>query len=763
MILALLLALAQFTQTETGELRVRVIDASGLPLESAIELASDANHFRADYRSDASGIAIARRLPFGTYRVTITRDAFAPFSALVQIRSAQPLELPVTLNVASLQSSVTVRAGDTLLDTHQTTSIQHLGQDVIRSQTLALPGRSLPDLVDTQPGWLMEANGVLHPRGSEYQTQYVVDGLPLTDNRSPAFAPEIDAEAIQSLAIRTGGYPAEYGRKLGGVVEVVTAAEQARGFRASGVVSGGSFATRGGDGTAGYAWQNGSLAVTGGGAATDRYLDPPVEESFTNHGTTAFASVRLQQDLTPADRLGVIVRGGRNRFQVPNELVQQQAGQRQDRENRETAALFSYQHLFARMTADVRGLTRSVSATLDSNDRAVPVRAAQDRGFRELYFRATLGGLHSGHEWKVGGDISRARVRERFGFTITDPDPFAPDVADTFDFSDVRHDREAAAFAQDQFVIGRWTIGGGLRADWYDFVVSDVAVSPRISMAWAPRPDLVVRASYDRAFQTPAIENLLLASSPSVAALRTNSVHLPVQPSRGNFYEIGASKALRGRMRLDTTYFRRLARNFADDDVLLNTGVSFPVAVAHATVDGIDLKLDVPAAGPISASISYSWMHGTERFPITGGLFLDDDASVLLTSTETFPMTQDQRHTLRARVTWHIVPRLWSTLAASYGSGLPFEFSGDRASALAQYGPRIVERVDFQAGRVKPRLSLDWSANATLRDAARGRLRLQVDVRNLTNRLDVINFAGVFSGTALAPPRSAAVRLSAAF
>ena len=63
----------------------------------------------------------------------------------------------------------------------------------MQQRTTALPGRALADLVNTQPGWLLEANGILHPRGSEYQTQYVVDGLPLTDNRSPAFAPELGA------------------------------------------------------------------------------------------------------------------------------------------------------------------------------------------------------------------------------------------------------------------------------------------------------------------------------------------------------------------------------------------------------------------------------------------------------------------------------------------------------------------------------------------------------------------------------------------
>jgi outer membrane receptor protein involved in Fe transport len=764
-LLALLLALAQFTQVDTGELRLRVVDAGGLPLQCSVELRSESAQFHAEYTTDAAGVLVARRLPFGSYRLTVTRDAFAPFSASVQIRSAQPVDLPVTLSVAAIQSQVTVRAGDTLIDTRQTASVQHLGTDIIRSQALALPGRSLPDLVDTQPGWLMEANGVLHPRGSEYQTQYVVDGLPLTDNRSPAFAPAIDAEAVQSMAIRTGGYPAEYGRKLGGIIEVVTAGEERTGVHASAVASLGSFHTRGADASGGYAWRHGSLGVSTGIAATERYLDPPVEENFTNRGTTSYFSARLQQDVSPADRVGVILRTGTTRFMVPNEIVQQQAGQRQDRTNRETAGLFSYQHLFAsQLSADVRGMARTAAATLTSNPESIPVIAVQDRGFRELYVKAALSGLHRRHEWKVGGDVSAAHVREQFGFLVTAADGFADDVPRSFRFAGVGDDREAALFVQDQVPLGRWTLSGGLRWDSYRFLVHDNAFSPRLSAAWALTSDLVVRASYDRAFQTPAIENLLLASSPDVETLGTDVVHLPVPPSRGNFYELGLSKALRGTARLDASYFHRSADDFADDDVLLNTGISFPVALAHAAVDGVDLKVDVPLAGPLSASASYSWMKGSARLPVTGGLFLDGDAALLLTSTESFPITQDQRHTVRGRATYRVTPLVWTTVAAAYGSGLPFEFSGTAQDAATQYGARIVERVDFESERVRPRFSLDASLGVTLTPpAAARRVRVQVDLRNLTNRLDVINFAGLFSGTAIAPPRSVAVRVSAGF
>ena len=101
-----------------------------------------------------------------------------------------------------------------MLDVHQSGAVSRVGREALEQRVAAWAGRSLADIVNTQPGWLLEANGILHPRGSEYQVQYVFDGLPVTDNRSPSFAPELDADEVQAMSIITGGYPAEYGRKL---------------------------------------------------------------------------------------------------------------------------------------------------------------------------------------------------------------------------------------------------------------------------------------------------------------------------------------------------------------------------------------------------------------------------------------------------------------------------------------------------------------------------------------------------------------------
>ena len=762
-LIAVSILAAQFSQSSTGELRVIVRDSGGLPVRCEVMLVSDGNDVSQQLATGADGLSVARRLPFGRYRLAINERGFASHEALIEIDSVLPKEYRVTLTPAALQAQVTVRAEDTLINTRQSGTINRVGADTVQQRMTTLPGRALADVVNTQPGWLLEANGILHPRGSEYQVQYVVDGLPITDNRSPSFAPELDADGVHAMSILTGGYPAEYGRKLGGVIEVVTAANPREGFHGGAVLSAGSFATAGAGGNAQYGWSRTLFGVSASATRTDRYLDPPVEENFTNTGSGANAAIQFEREFSSSDRFGAVVRHGRSQFLVPNERVQEEAGQRQERTSRDLTAQFSYQRILSSATvADVRAMARSVSADLTSNAFATPIAAFQDRGFDEAYVKGTVARHAGAHEWKAGFDVTFGSVREDFAYAITEPADFDPEVPPIFSFAGRATYREQAAFVQDQLRLGGWTINAGLRWDHYRLLVDEHAVSPRLGVAWSwPRADLVVRASYDRAFQTPAVENLLLASSPELDDLDDEVVRLPVRPSLGHFFEAGLSKRLFSVARLDVTQFSRRMKDFADDDVLLNTGVSFPMAFDRAEIIGTELKFEVPRWQSWSGFVSYSHLRGTGFLPITGGLLIGDEAESDVDSTESFPISQDQRHTVRGRAAYQFSDRAWIAIAASYGSGLPVEFDHDDdvAEALEQHGPRIVAQVDFEDERVRPSLSIDAAFSAVILKTDRAAVRIQANAVNLTNRLNVINFAGLFSGTAVAPPRSVGVRM----
>ncbi len=771
MVLALFSAPAG-AQRLTGVLRLQVRDPAGAPIDAAGTLQSLAAGVHRAYRTGPQGFHEFGALPFGLYRLEAAREGFSTQVLLIEVASETPIQKTVTLGVAAIETTVVVRDSDTLLDPRSTGAAQHLGPDTLSSRRSSAPGRSVIDLVDAQPGWLLEANGILHPRGSEYAVQYVIDGVPLYDNRSPAFAQTLGVEEFESLTVRTASFPAEFGRRLGGVIEVNTERDRRAGWRGHAGAQGGSFSQYTGLASLQYTQGGNSFGMSGEGLLTDRYLDPPVEQNYTNHASGGGFSARFDRDWSPSDVTRFYAHRRRTGFQAPNEQLQQAAGQRQDRAAGETLGQAGHQHLFSpRLLLQARAMVRDTWATLWSNPLSTPIQPAQDRGFREGYFGASLSLSSGAHEFKAGGDALFTSVRESFAYhiatrRIAGVRIFDGDLPADFEFRRRGQGREESAFVQDLWRRGRWTFSAGLRLDRYRLLVEETAWSPRLGVAYhAPSLGLVLRASYDRIFQPPAVENVLLAGTNLVEALGGEGAFLPLRPSRGNYFEAGFAQRVLGKLRLEGTWYQRRVDNFADDSLLFNTGVSFPIAFHDARIHGYEAKIELPRWGPWSGFASYSNMSGTGRLPVAGGLFLGDEAAAALAGRGSFPITQDQRNTLRSRFRVQARPRVWLALGGAYNSGLPFELESPGALNLArsQYGAATLAKVNFERGRVRPSATLDASAGVDLSRSDRAQLRLQADVFNLGNRFNLINFAGVLSGTALEARRSFAVRLNAAF
>src|SRR5262249_12940333 len=123
------------------------------------------------------------------------------------------------------------------------------------------------------------------------------------------------------------------------------------------------------------------------------------------------------------------------------------------------------------------------------------------------------------------------------------------------------------------------------------------------------------------------------------------------------------------------------------------------------------------------------------------------------------------RNTLRGRLRLQAHRKAWAALGVSYNSGLPVELEGptNLNFITQQYGSAIIKTVDFERGRIHASSSFDVSVGVNLLDEGSTNVRLQADLVNLMNRLNTINFSGLFSGTALGPPRNFTIRLNAAF
>ena len=754
---------AATAQVMDGRLDIRVVDSSGGAISAHIQLDGRNPEFLASTQADATGHAVVRRIPPGVYQLTVTNSGFEESRQRVEIRSAVPQSIEIVLQVGAIREEVTVESSAPLLDSSSPSYALRAGR-VRLDQTLGTTlGRSTIDVVTTMPGWLVEANAVLHPRGSEYDTQYVVDGMPLYDNRSIAFAPAFENSEFEAVSVLTAGIPAEYGRRLGGVIALDTRRTGRRGHRSEIGLQGGSFDTAIGSFSHRYGGERTVVSLGLQGGHTNRYLDPPSLENFSNKASSSGFNARLEHDATDKDRLSFYLRSNRTGFLVPNDLLQQEAGQRQDRRAGETGGQVHYQRVFSSRTlGSLRGMVRDLTGQLWSNDLATPVYVQQDRGFREGAIIGDLTFEGERHTLKLGGDTRINDVREQFQLAQPDQLPVL-----SLDFRDERRSTEVGLFIQDQIRIGNFAANLGVRFDDYRLLVEDNAISPRVALSYfVPWAGFQLAASYDRVFQPPPIENLLLSSAAPTLGIDAVDGALAVQASRANFFEVGLHKAFGDVLRLDVTHFWRTFRNPIDDDVFLNTGLSFPITLDTARIEGTEVRLELPSWRRITSFVSYSNMLGRTSSPVTGGLFIEGgEAEELRDVVEHFPISQDQRNTVAAQVRFEPHPRVWVALGSRYGSGLPVELDDDDDDDDDDQaiGQAIRDRVNFERQRVSPNFSLDLSFGFKLWQKDERTATVQFDLRNATDRLNVINFSGLFSGTALAPGRQGTAQLKLQF
>jgi len=149
---------------------------------------------------------------------------------------------------------------------------------------------------------------------------------------------------------------------------------------------------------------------------------------------------------------------------------------------------------------------------------------------------------------------------------------------------------------------------------------------------------------------------------------------------------------------------------------------------------------------------------------VTGGLFLGDDAASAVTQfTGHSPDSQDQRNTVRSRVRYQVVWGLWFAFGSDYNSGLPFQPDLTAQQYATEYGPVVISHLNFDRGRISPYLTENVSVEGDLYQREKSSVRLEADVQNLSNTLEVIDFGGLFSGNALGPARQYTVRLVTSF
>ncbi len=167
--------------------------------------------------TDAEGRFQINNLEAGTYDVRFSAIGYQPLiyrkvTISPDIRTRISIEL---LQSAVELSEVEITAERPLIEKDVTST----NYSINSSQVDRLPVRSVQDLVTLFPSVTAEGNV---RGGKTSEVVYMVDGLPMQDVVGGGMGSTLPKSAITEFSIQSGGFDAEYGNALSGVVNIVT-------------------------------------------------------------------------------------------------------------------------------------------------------------------------------------------------------------------------------------------------------------------------------------------------------------------------------------------------------------------------------------------------------------------------------------------------------------------------------------------------------------------------------------------------------------
>lgn len=800
--LVLALASTSRAQSNTAILRGTVTDkASAVVSGAKVRLTNPITNYSQEAVTDGQGAYRLVDVPFNDYVLTIETTGFEPSMRAVTVRTNLVQQIDVQLGVAPIRQEVNVSANHDLLEPEKTAPTTVIDQTRILRYPTSQPSRSADEIVTTAPGWTQDANGRIHARGIEYQVQYSIDGIPITDTIADTFASAPDPRNFRSVEVSTANIPAEYGNKLAGIVTVTSRSGLEIPNAGSVTLSGGSFSTFETSFNIGGHSRKFGYFISAAGSTSDRFLDPPAIENFHNNGQAVKTFVKL--DFTPSEknlfRLNLSFNG--QKFDVPTLPDQEEEGQNLRRQLNDNMVSLSWEHIFSpTLVSYLAGYERYNAANLRSNDMVGPVFAEQSRHHSNYGLLGSLTWHKSRNTIKSGFEFTRFPVTESFTLAITDlaelleKEPDLPEEAQqfifprAFFFNDHRTGWEASAYVQDHITATRnLTFDLGVRFDSYHFLIDRNFASPRLGVAYRiEKTKTVLHAGYNRFLQTPALENLLLSSSADAQIFspggedtmgaRRKLVRAdeepadadkgaPVGPSREWQVNGGFQQQIGPYLRLDTDFYYRRFKDSPDITNFLETGITFPVSLARNRSKGLETRLDLARVHGLSGFVSYTNLHLYGFAPITGGLFLGEAIDLREHAGQRVHNEEDQRNTVVFQAMYDLPIKLWMAFGGRHDSGYSVELEpgASEAEFAKEFPQKILDRVNLEQGFIKPHTVLDFSIGRDFRLNEHVSLSGQFNIQNLADRFYLITFESVFSGTTIGRPRNYSGRLGLNF
>ncbi len=203
-----------------GTLQGQVHDEAGLPVPGVkVVIQSPALQGARTATTDQDGNYFFMALPVGEYQIQVESSGFHPTRGRARVNSGLSSRLDVTMVLETVAAEMIVEDVRPPLDaTNARTGIV-----LSKAQLKDIPnsGRDYQSVMSFSPGVVGSGNPNMRG-GLSYGNQYFVDGVNTTDPVTNTFSMNMNYDAIEEFQVITGGMDAEYGRAMGGAVNIVT-------------------------------------------------------------------------------------------------------------------------------------------------------------------------------------------------------------------------------------------------------------------------------------------------------------------------------------------------------------------------------------------------------------------------------------------------------------------------------------------------------------------------------------------------------------
>ncbi len=209
-----------FAQRTTGMVQGTIYDEEGTALPGVTLTLTGANIAEKTISSDMNGMYRFPALPPGEYTLTATLEGFKKYTQKrVIVPVEQTITLNITLEVGAIEEEITVIGESPVVDL----TSSRLTTNVKKEYFDALPkGRQFTDMAYLAPSVQPDRWGIGMSGATGAENLYIIDGINTTDVEDGVLGAQLTYEFIEEVQVKTGGYEAEFGGAMGGVVNVIT-------------------------------------------------------------------------------------------------------------------------------------------------------------------------------------------------------------------------------------------------------------------------------------------------------------------------------------------------------------------------------------------------------------------------------------------------------------------------------------------------------------------------------------------------------------